>query len=242
MQSVFLSFHFNAPTDRDQHDKNLAGHVDLLLRSHGLNVVNGGTLGGAALTKAVMDRIDECEALVALMTRREVIRQASNGAPETYSTHLWVRDELMHARQNRKRTIALIETNVDHGGAYQEHEWIAYDRADPLGAILKLTDTVGLWRRESGRMVPIQIMPATLAAKVGKAPGAVCEYRQMVPGKPWSAWVSMMVVPTKGGTFAYAEGVRDDTLVQVRVMVGGTQYISKAGSQELQIQLTKGQG
>jgi hypothetical protein len=242
MQSVFLSFHFSAPTDADQHDKTLAGHVDLLLRSHGLNVVSGGTLGGGALTKAVMDRIEGCEALVALMTRRDQLQPASNGAPAKFSTHSWVRDEINHARGRNRLTIALIENGVEHGGAYQEHEWIPYDRIDPLPAVLKLTDTLGLWRRDSGRSVPIQILPPALAQKVGDAAStAVCEYRQQLAGKPPSSWNPMTVVPMKGGTFVYADGVRDGTLLQVRVSINGNQYVSKAGPQELQVELKKGQ-
>jgi hypothetical protein len=84
-------------------------------------------LGGEALTPAVMQRIEECDALVTLLTRRD---QKTTGK---WTTHDWVRDELNHARSKSMRAVAFVENEVEAGGAYAEHERIPLDRNRTTG-------------------------------------------------------------------------------------------------------------
>jgi hypothetical protein len=65
MKRIFLSFSF-----RDE-DKPLVAAVERLLACHDLQVVTGMRLGGGALTQEVMKRIESCDGLVALLTRRQ---------------------------------------------------------------------------------------------------------------------------------------------------------------------------
>ena len=66
MKKVFLSFAF-----RDE-DRGLVTAAEQLLASHDLVAVTGKRLAGEALTPAVMQRIEACDALVALLTRRDL--------------------------------------------------------------------------------------------------------------------------------------------------------------------------
>ena len=96
MKKVFLSFSF-----RDE-DRPLVSAVEQLLSSHELMSVTGKKLGGGPLTPTVMHRIEECDALIALLTRRD--EKAIGG----WTTHDWVRDELIQVGGLRRHPFARV--------------------------------------------------------------------------------------------------------------------------------------
>ena len=226
MDKIFLSFSFR------EEDRTLVSQVERLIRSHSILPVTGKQLGGEALTLAVQQRIDSCDGLVSLLTRRE--RLASG----QWTTHNWVRDELNYARNQGKRAIALIEDDVDHGGSFGENQWLALNRASPEEALLSLSETIGLWRRESGRRLKIQILPQTLAEKAAmSASEPLCNYRYMRNGE-FSAWIEAKQVPETGGTFVYLRGLPEDALVQIKIAQNTETWQSVATpSQSLPVEL-----
>ena len=225
MKKVFLSFAF-----RDE-DRGLVTAVEQLLASYDLVAVTGKRLGGEALTPAVMQRIEECDALVALLTRRDLKTSGK------WTTHDWVRDELNHARTKGIRAVALVENEVEVGGAYGEHERIPLDRSNPLDAFLSLSDTIGLWKRQEGRRLKIRIMPEELAALAGFSGGDLkCRYRFLVSGTP-TEWREAVQIPEPGGTFLWAGGVQEDFLIQVQLEDGGKKWISPAYPQYVSVEL-----
>jgi len=226
---IFLAFAF-----RDA-DKALVGYVDQLVSSHLIETITGEGLGGEALTPVVQTRIDSCDAVVGLLTRREAKR---NGK---YTTHQWVLDELSYARASRKRAIAMVESGVDIGGMYQPHEYIPLERKNPLPALLALSLTLGSWRAEIGRPVKVQILPPALARKVGASENEIrCSHRLWSKGND-GAWVQVKPVPEGGGTFIWIKGVQDEDLIQIKVEGNGTKvWQSVATSQWIQIPLSTG--
>ncbi|HKZ74508.1 MAG TPA: hypothetical protein VJ011_10620 [Steroidobacteraceae bacterium] len=230
---LFLAFAF-----RDE-DKELVDCVERLLTSHYWRVLNGEGLGGEQLTPAVQARIEKCQALVGLLTRREA-KQAGG-----YTTHQWVLDEIGYARARGISAIALVEDGIDVGGMYQPHEYIPLDRASPVAALLNLSETVGLWRRESGRTVKVQLLPSKLGRMIADANGrARCTHRLFLEGK-YTPWMDVTPVPEGGGTFVYVEGVQEDHLIQIRVEGAGAaagSWESVATSQWLQVSLARGAG
>jgi hypothetical protein len=224
--NAFLAFAF-----RDE-DKELVGHVDRLLASHSIFSVTGEGLGGEQLTPAVQQRIDETDALIGLLTRRDA---KVNG---TFTTHQWVLDEIAYARNHGKRAIAVVEDGVDIGGMYQPHEYIQLDRDNVHLALLRVSETIGQWKRESGRTVKVQLLPEDLALQIG-ANG------EGVEGNLWRAskqtgWTTLTPVPEGGGTFVYVGGVQDDHLIQIRFKEEGNVWWSPATSQWMQVRLTPG--
>lgn len=228
---VFLAFAF-----RDS-DKRLVSQIDQLVSSHLIQTVTGEGLGGEALTPAVQKRIDECDALIGLLTRRDEIAQGK------FTTHQWVLDELGYARANHKRAIALVETGVEAGGMNQSNEYIPLDRNDPLPAVLALSEALGVWRAEIGRHLKVQLLPRDLARKVGANENGIrCSHRLWSRGKT-GAWVEVQPVPEGGGTFIWIEGVKDDDLIQIKVESNGRKvWQSVATSQWIQIPLSSGGG
>lgn len=224
MRTVFLSFHF------DDADEKLARHVEGLLSSHGLRVLTGQVLGGGGLTPEVMSRIAKSDALVALMTKR--------AAPPDYGgTHPWVVDEFKHAKGLSKPAIALVWPAVQVVGAYTDSERIDYDPTDGLKAFLKLSQTIGLWKANAGKMLKVQLFPATLADALASANGASqCKYRFYEEGSA-GPWLDAASVPEGDGTYVYLKGVTEETRIQLRVELSGAIWMSKVLAQSMSVEL-----
>lgn len=226
---VFLGYGFRDP------DRELAEWCERLFASQFAHMKTGERLGGEVLSQAVKELIDECDALVALLTRRDAKQDGK------FTTHDWVRDELGYARAKGKPAIAVVENGVDVGGMYQPNEMIPLDRANPLQAFLALAETIGLWKSNLGRTVKVQILPAPLARRVGFAENEVrCSHKLWARGKD-GPWKSVKPIAEVGGTFVWIEGVKDDDLIQLRIEGIGRQPLqSPATSQWMQVELIGG--
>jgi len=226
---VFLAFSFR------NEDKPLASYIEQLLASQFVHVVTGERLGGDQLTPKVKARIEESDALVGLLTRRDPL--ANNAG---WTTHDWVKDEIGYARSKGKRAIAMVEQGVTVGGMNDPHEHIPFTREELISAVLVLAETIGVWKHEVGRTIKVQILPAELAQKLGtNGQGVKCQHRLCLNGK-FTEWRDSIPVPEVGGTFVYLEGVQDDQLVQIRVEEPNKVWMSPATPQSLQIRLDNG--
>lgn len=219
---TFFSFSFGPQ------DSALVNDVDRLLASHLVKAVTGRNLGGGQLPDEVKRKIDDCETLVALLTQHG----AANG-----QTSQWVRDEVTYARAKDKRAIVLVEAGIEVGGMFAANEFIPLDRQNPLEALLRLSETIGLWRDELGRTVKVQVMPPALARKLGQtALRLECRYRTIRAGKP-SPWSETQPIAEAGGTFIHVPGVGDEQLIQLEVREDGKSWSSVATSQWMTVQL-----
>ncbi|MCC6390380.1 MAG: toll/interleukin-1 receptor domain-containing protein [Bryobacterales bacterium] len=230
MKSIFVSYSF-----RDQ-DRELVTEVEQLLASHGIRAVTGRRLGGQALPAEIERRIQASDGLIALMTRRDQLGDGS------WITHPWVQDEATMGRTKGRPVIALVEDGVKPPGQNANFEWLPLDRADRVPALLALSETIGLWKRESGRVVKVQILPDELARDLGQSNGVLkCRYRLFEQDQA-SEWVEVTPIPEPGGTFVYVNRVRDDHSIQLAVQGGVKQWISPARSQWMEMRLQEAQG
>jgi len=165
MDTVFVAQSFHAA------DRDLVDGIIRLLTNFGLTAILGSDLGGGSLAPEVMERINQADAFIALATRRE---QLPDGE---WTTSDWVRDEISHARGKNKPCTALVEQGVKLSGAYlgPGYEHILIDREKPLGAFLRVTDTLRVWRDKYGRLVRVRLQRDEAAALARS--GAVCQYR-----------------------------------------------------------------
>jgi len=209
MKTVFLSFHYDEP------NKQLAALVEDLLDSHALRGTTGDVLGGGGLTPQIKKQIEEADALIALLTRRE---QLGSGK---WTTHDYCKSELQHARDAGKNAIALVEAGVDVTGLYQEHEYIPYDPAAPLSAFIRLSRTIGLWKQTQGRTVKIQVIPEDMALQIwAQRQNAEWEYR-LLSGTTETKWARAKAIKEPGGLFLYVQVPDDTMLIEVRIRVNG---------------------
>ena len=225
---IFLGFSFG------DEDKTIVDQVDQLIASHLVQVTTGERLGGDQLTPAVQKRIDEGDAIVAMLTRRD---RRQDGK---WTTHQWVLDEIGWARAKGKRAIALVESGVEISGMFQPHEYIVLDKAHPSEALLALSETIGLWRKEVGRTVKVQVLPDEIAQLiVADENGAKLRHRLWQDGS-CSQWQALTPVPEIGGTFVFVKGVQDDHLIQLQVQQANKSLESSATSQWIQVKFKSG--
>lgn len=227
VQRVFLAFSFQ------DKDKELVRRIEAFLESHDIQVETGDDLAGQPLTQTVKKRIDQSDALVAILTRRERL------AGGKWSTHDWVRDELNYARSKKKRAIGLIDVAVEVGGMYQDNERIDYDPKKEFATLIKLSQTLKEWKQDWGRRVKIRILPEDLGQKLRSfGDNAKCHYRLTRQGKQ-GKWLAASLIPEPGGTYAYVQGATDDDLIQLRIVVPGESWISPAVPQWMDATLAK---
>jgi hypothetical protein len=79
---IFLGFSF-----RDE-DKEIVELVDQLIAGHLVEMKTGERLGGEQLTPTVQRRIEDCHALVGILTKRDKKQDGK------WTTHQWVQDEI----------------------------------------------------------------------------------------------------------------------------------------------------
>lgn len=227
MDKCFLSYSFGSERDR-----RLVRHADRLIESHDIRTVDGEYLAGQPLTDEIRHRIGECDGLVAILTRRD-------GEEQTEEFSLWVQNELVIARALERPAIALIEQELDVGGAFADREHVVLDPGDPGPAFVKLSQTLGQWRRRSGRWVKVNLQPSDLARQLGRD-GGICEYRlSRMPTGEEGDWSRARVKEEIGGTFAYLSGVFDDHLIELRARSAGQEWYCPAVPQQLLVHLER---
>jgi hypothetical protein len=227
LKKVFLSFSF-----RDA-DRELVGMVDQLVMSHQLTRVTGRRLEGQNLTEAIREKINTSDGLIALLTRRD------ERADGSWTTHDWVRDELNFARQAGIQAIALLEEGVVMSGAFSDHERIHFSREDLPAALLAVSETLGLWKRRVGRKVKVSIVADDLVSNSRFLGGQMrVEYRFIVGGDvmPWQPVTPILEI---GGPVVYLSGTQDGYMIQLQVVDGPDQWISRATPELIEIDLEK---
>jgi len=235
MDKIFVSFSYR--NDDQLVVRPMVEFVEAVLEAHGIRAITGEATGGEALTPAIMGRINECDALIAILTPN---KKRDDGKSDP---HPWVRDELNQARGQNKKCIALVRPDVAVEGAWQEHERIAWGQDDLLRVAKRLVQTVGQWKREGGRVVKVMLLPEALAFRIARNPeGAVCEYRliQNTTGKA-TAWQATDVVGETAGTFVWINVVSEDSLLEVRVKLGRELWRSRVAPQFVHTKLQKGE-
>jgi hypothetical protein len=209
MNTVFLSFHYDEP------NKRLAATVEDLLDSHGLRGTTGDVLAGGNLTPEIKKQIEDADALIALLTRRD---QLANGG---WTTHEFCKNELQHSRTVGKNAIALVESGVDVTGLYQEHEYIPFDAVAPLAAFMRLSRTIGRWKQVTGRTVKVQVVPETTALEI-LAMRDACEWEyRLLSGTRETPWASAKARKEPGGLFVYVQVPDDRMMIEIRIRANG---------------------
>ncbi len=208
MNKIFLAFSFrpeNAQLVRD---------IDRIVRSHGLVLVTGEILGGQGLTQEIQARIKQSDAVIALLTREQQLQGQNVWLPTQ-----WVMGEYLSARGRDQLAIALVEQDVQLNGPYAENEHIKLDRAAQSETFIRLSETIGLWRAESGRSLEIRLLPQA-AANLATNGTAKCEYRLSTPGGGLTPWKEGRTARKPGAVFLIVQGVKLDQSIEVKIVEG----------------------
>lgn len=233
MKHVFLSYSYRPHPAHAADTDFLQRMVRRVIEAMDLRVLDGMDLGGRPLDEEVDRRIDEADAMIALVTPQA---DANGGLilPEFVST------EFQRARVREKPRLRVLHKELVARGLGANEEHTTFDPASTLDVVMKLLGTIALWKKEHGRAVQIRIEPEDLATRFDTRRHDRCEYELMIesgkalPAKETALWREpggpMVFVPN------YVEGAR----VSVQMTVAGEHWQSPFVSPQLAgIALTK---
>jgi hypothetical protein len=203
MKNIFLSFSFSQGYE-------LTRAVERLLASHDIGIITGRQLGGEQVDSAVENKILQADALISLLTKKTRVKRGE------LPTSQPVLQEYYFARNQRMRAIAVIEDGLKFNDM-SNRECIPYKLGNPLEAILRISETIAEWRRESGEELKVQILPSTLADKLATNERLTCSHRFLEKDIS-TPWKDVPAIPEEEGTFVYLRGVRIGHRIQLRVV------------------------
>jgi hypothetical protein len=99
MEKVFLAYTYSVKDEYSAQQDLLLKRVRAILDAMNLLEFNGEVLGGGGLTDAIRERIDDCNALLA------IILPHSNSSQELQGSK-WVNDEFVYAKNQKNLSYA----------------------------------------------------------------------------------------------------------------------------------------
>lgn len=220
---IFIGYGYNP------RDKWIEDLVFPLVESFGDDVVSGKEIFGQELDDGVRGEIAESAALIGFATRRDSI-----GSGGTWTTHQWVRDELLTAA-NAQPPIPFVEvreTQVDgQGGMLANRARITYDEAQRDRCLVDIATVIGRWHRQaaaSGSFL-LELLPDDFSKEIRpllQDPDLRCLYRVLEEDEMDAG--SDVVTPIRRlrGRMAIRTGpVPRDALIQVEVWQGRSKLL-----------------
>ncbi|MGD9367640.1 MAG: hypothetical protein PVH87_18210 [Desulfobacteraceae bacterium] len=129
---IFVGFGYN---DRDEW---IEEQVFPILIGMGFNVVDGKDMHGSTLQSGVKTRIQQSDAVVGFFTIREDQGDAD------FTSHIWVRDEVVHAEALKKPIIPIREEGVHlPAGLLGDIQYISLDQKNRLACVVELVKALG---------------------------------------------------------------------------------------------------
>jgi hypothetical protein len=129
---VFVGFGYN------ERDRWIEEQVFPVLQCMGFTVVSGEDMHGEILQQGVKTRIDQSDAAVGFLTLREGQGEAD------FNSHIWVRDELVHASAKDKPIVPVVEQGVRvPTGLLGDRQYIPLRQEDRLACVAELVRALG---------------------------------------------------------------------------------------------------
>ncbi len=134
---IFIGFGYN---QKDQWIKEL---VFPLVQAFDGQILTGEDLHGEVISQGVIDKIKKSDGVLAFCTPRDPL------ASGKFTTHQWVRDELVTALNNGIPAIEIREKSVDgQGGIAGDRQRIEFDLENKAQLLVDLAKMLSEWRRK----------------------------------------------------------------------------------------------
>jgi hypothetical protein len=176
-------------------------------------VYTGEDMHGDVLSEGVKERILKCDGLLGFRTRRG--GQHSDG---TYSSHDWVRDELVFAISNGIKAVEIRDNLVDaQGGMIGDRQRIPFDLDKKELLLVEIARCLSALRKKI-KARRLQLLPEAILADARKhirANSLECTY-QFLTGNKESALYKVRPIPVGQGLCVDIQGIpSDESLVQI---------------------------
>jgi hypothetical protein len=220
MQQIFLSYTFNPHPDHANESVGLALAARRVIEAMGLRVLDGTRVGGRALDEEIERRILEADAFVALLTPQE-------GAGGTKIVPQFVMSEFQMARAMKKERIRLIHEDLDVTGLGAAEEFLPFEPGKLADAVVKLMQTIALWKKRLGRSLLIRIEPKELASKFKREGGDSCRYELKGEQGERSPELTTEIWAEPGAAFVVVPNFIEGSKVCIRLTVRDEEWQSQ---------------
>jgi hypothetical protein len=225
---IFIGYGYN------ERDKWIEYLVFPLIESFGAEVISGKEIHGRVISNAIQNQIEQSDALIAFLTKRE----------DTGVTHRWVSDELSIGIANKIQVLEVREIGVnDQGGIAGDRQRIEYDENQRDKCLVEIAKAVGRWQHKTN--VNIKLLPQEFVDNVRplvKRPEFKCTYN-LIDGRTERFDVTADVRPITGGLFVNLKNVSKEALVQINISTQDNSWTSDFEPvEQYKINLYKEQG
>jgi hypothetical protein len=228
MDSVFIASSFHPP------DRDLVDEVASIVTAFGMRPVQGRNLGGMPLEPAVKQRLEDCDGLVALFTRRK--------QKDQWVTHPWVMGEFGHAVSQKMKAIAIVDAGIDWSTTmWADRERIRLDAAAPAKAMLQLVRELGEWKRDAGMTLTAVLTSVDVLSRHWTYPQLFRVRYRCVAQARLESWRETNRIYRDGEALVIGlPGIPSpDHLVEMEVECGQKKWRSTAVRQFVPVQLTE---
>jgi hypothetical protein len=220
METIFLSYTYRPHPDHEGDLERLRRYVVRAIEAMGLRVVDGVDVGGRPLDDALRRRIKDADALIALLTP-----QADDAGglvnPE------FVLSEFQYAEGQTKPTMRVLHHLLAARGLGAGNEYAPYKPGSEVDVILKLMNTIALWRREYGQVARVRIEPEDLAAQYDETQGHRCEFQVISQDGSYRDFERASLWQEPGAAYALLPKLRVGERVRLRLRQGNKTWQSR---------------
>jgi hypothetical protein len=220
MEKLFLSYTYRPHPQHEAELERLRKCVVRAVEAMGLRVIDGVDVGGRPLDPALRGRIEDADALIALVTPQA--DDANNVVDPAF-----VLSEFHYAEGQKKPTLRVIHQLLTARGLGAGNEYAAYRPGAEIDVILKLLNTIALWTREYGRIARVRVEPEELAAKYDEAQGDRCEFQVISTTGDYRNFERARVQPEPGAAYVVLPKLRQGERVRLRLRVGAKTWQSR---------------
>lgn len=211
---VFVGFGYN---DRDHW---IEEQVFPILRGMGFTVVDGKDMHGEILQPEVQSRIEQSDAAIGFFTIREGQGEAD------FNSHMWVRDEMVHANAKGKPIIPVKEEGGKvPDGLLGNRQYILLNQNDRLACVVELVGALGRRNMRRLKLDPDGDQLSKNLQQWRRTTGFVIRYRTQDEEGLESPWRQGRLELVDQGFYLNVSDVPKRAYVEVEgVLNGATQF------------------
>jgi hypothetical protein len=220
MEKLFLSYTYRPHPDHEADLERLRRCVVRAIEAMCLRVVDGVDVGGRPLDDALKKRIEDADGLIALVTP-----QADDAGGVIDPT--FVLGEFQYAEGQKKPTMRLLHHLLAARGLGAGNEYTPYRPGGEVDVILKLMNTIALWKREYGKAARVRIEPDDLAVRYDETQGDRCEFQVISQTGNYRDFERASLRLEPGAAYAHLPKLREGERVRLRLRQGGRMWQSR---------------
>lgn len=213
MEKLFLSYTYRPHPQHETDLERLRKCVVRAVEAMGLRIVDGVDVGGRPLDDALRKRIEDADALIALVTPQA--DDAGNVVDPAF-----VLSEFQYAEGQKKPTMRVIHDLLAARGLGAGNEYTPYRPGAEVDVVLKLMNTIALWTREYGKVARVRVEPDELAAQYDEAQGHRCEIQVISANGDYRDFERAKLQPEPGAAYIVLPKMRPGERVRLRLRMG----------------------